>query len=419
MNTYYHTHELERRFEMSKKDENLVAEAMASMSHLLRHRNGIVIPDMPGIKGRKIDQIKLGKKVIYLNNEIPALIQDTFANLGYEQKDGTKPLIAAKRKTEHGWHLIIKLPPGASFKQVKEQKHYFEDATNSWIELEWKHGKVHMEIQMGELPNYVEYSFNPDDYPNMFLPIPIGYSRKQLEVLDLPDAPHMLIAGATGGGKTSAINSIIHSVLHKAIVVMIDRKGVDFTYLEDHILVATTNDEAYAVLAALTNEYEKRKAIMNRYRVKKWKDCPEYMPYIVLVIDELAELSKDCFVMFDSLVRLARMTGISIIAASQRTSVQVIPGDTRSNFLARMCFRVGSETDSRVVLGEDCGLAGQLSAVKGRAIYRFGLDTLEVQAMYLSDAKAEQRIKEIPKRKELIAVDTKARESQTKRLKPR
>lgn len=404
---------------MSKKDENLVAEAMASMGHLLRHRNGIVIPDLPGIKGRKIDQIKLGKKVIYLNNEIPALIQDTFFNLGYERKDGTKPLIASKRKTEYGWHLVINLPAGVSFNKVNNDLDFFQDATNSWIELEWLKGKCHMNIQTGELPTLVEYDFNPDDYKDMILPIPIGYSRTKLVTLDLPSSPHMLIAGATGGGKTSEINAIIHSVIDRAIVVIIDLKAVDFTYLEDHLLVAVEEDQAHAVLLALNTEFDRRKNLLRQYKVKKWHQLPEELPYIVVVIDEILELHKESFPLLDRLVRLARMTGISIIAASQRTSVQVIPGDMRANFLARMCFQVGSEGDSRVVLGEDCGLAGRLPSVKGRAIYRFGLDTLEVQTMYLSDEEAEKRMLYFPKRKEMIAVDTKARESQTKRLKPR
>ena len=389
--------------------DNIMKEVQLSFGSLWRHRSAI------NIIGKEIDRIKIGKKTYYLDNHIPGIILDTFDNLNYEQKDGTKPVIAAKRKTPHGWHLVINLPPGVSFKDIKNHKHYFQDSVNAWIDLEWKHGKCHMDIQTGELPEFIEYAFNPADY-KMFLPIPIGYSRPNLTILNLPDSPHLLIAGATGWGKTSLINAIIHSVIHKAIVVMIDRKGVDFTYLEEHILVAITNEEAYAVLLALTAEYEKRKSILRKHKVKKWSQCPEEMPYIVLIVDEIAELNKECFALLDGLVRLARATGISVIAASQRTSVQVISGDTRSNFLARICFRVGSEADSRVVLGEDCGLAGQLPAIKGRAIYRYGLDTIEVQTMFLSDERAELMLQDIPVRKEVIPV---VRESQVKRLRAR
>jgi S-DNA-T family DNA segregation ATPase FtsK/SpoIIIE len=405
---------------MSRKEDNAFAEAVTAMSYLLRHRGPIRIPALPGIKPRTIDTIKLGTKTIYLNNTIPALIEDTFANLGYEQKDGTKPVIAAKRKTEYGWHLVINLPPGVSFKQLKNDKDYFQDATNAWIELEWKAGKCHMNIQVGELPTYIEYQWDPELYANMKLPIPIGYSRTQPIVLDLPESPHLLIGGSTGYGKTSLIMAIIQAVIGKTYVVIIDLKGIDFGYLENHCLLAQSNEEATLVLAALNNEFEKRKLILRRYKVRKWSDCPEPIPYIVVIIDEIAELSKDNIILMDRLVRLARATGISIIAASQRTSTQVIPGDTRSNFVARICFKVASAADCRVIMGEDCGLAGEMMPIKGRAIYRFGIDLLEVQSMFLNPDKAEELILLSPKRRWNIEPEPKpVQEAKTKRLRAR
>lgn len=332
-----------------------------------------------------------------------------------EQRDGTKPVLASKRKTDYGWHLVWNLPPGVSYNQIKNHKDFFQDACNAWIELEWLHGKCHMNIQLGELPSYINYHWEPADHSKLLLPVPIGYSRTNLITLDLPESPHFLIAGATGFGKTSMIMAIIHCLLHTAVVVVIDLKGIDFAYLENHCLVAQSNEEAYAVLTALNKEYERRKPILRKYKVRKWNDCPEPLPYIVVVIDELAELNKECFALFDRLVRLARATGISIIAASQRTSTQVISGDTRSNFVARMCFKVGTDADSRVVLGEDCSLAGQLPAVKGRAIYRYGINTIETQSMYLSPERAEELlILTKPQRRWNIEP---VREPPTKRLK--
>lgn len=387
---------------MARKKEPGIEEILASIKYSWRHRQGF------SIKGKR-----------YLDNHIPGLILDVFDNLDYEQKDGTKPVIAAKRRTQHGWHLVINLPPGVSFKQVKNQKDFFQDACNGWIELEWLHGKCHMNIQLGELPNFIEYQWEPAEHSKLLLPIPIGYARTSLITLDLPESPHFLIAGATGFGKTSMIMAIIHCLLHTAVVVVIDLKGIDFAYLENHCLVAQSNEEAFAVLTALNKEYERRKPILRKYKVRKWSDCPEPLPYIVVVIDELAELDKECFFLMDRLVRLARATGISIIAASQRTSTQVISGDTRSNFVARMCFKVGTDADSRVVLGEDCGLAGQLPAIKGRAIYRYGIDTIEVQSMYLSPEKAEELlVLTKPQRRWNIDV-TKNREPERKRLKAR
>jgi S-DNA-T family DNA segregation ATPase FtsK/SpoIIIE len=403
---------------MPRKEENVFAEALQSMGYLFRHRGSIRIPDLPGIKGRTIDTIKIGKKVIHLDNAIPALIQDTFYNLGYERKDGTKPVIAAKRKTEHGWHLVIQLPPGISFRKVKEDINCFQDAVNAWINLEWKHGKCHMNIQVGELPDFIKYQWDYQLYSKMKLPIPIGYSRTKLIVLDLPESPHFLIGGSTGYGKTSLIMSIIQAVINRAYVIIIDLKGIDFPYLQEHCLLAQTNEEANLVLLALNAEFEKRKLILRKYRTRKWSDCPEEMPYIVTIIDELAELNKENMELLDRLVRLARATGISIIAASQRTSTSVIPGDTRSNFVARICYKVPSPADCRVIMGEDCGLAGEMAPIKGRAIYRFGIDLLEVQSMYLSPEQAEELVLLSPERK----WDIEQRQTvkpQTKRLAPR
>ena len=260
-----------------KQEENVFAEALQSMGYLLRHRGPIHIPDLPGLKGRTIDTIKIGKKVIHLDNAIPALIQDTFYNLGYERKDGTKPVIAAKRKTDYGWHLVWNLPPGVSFSQVMKDTNYFEDAVNAWIEMDWKNGKLHMNIQVGELPTMVKYAWELSEYKNMVLPIPIGYSRTRLQVLDLAESPHLLIGGTTGFGKTSMIASIIHSVMYRAVVVIIDLKGIDFEYLRDHCLVAITNEEAYQVLTALNKEYERRRDIIRKYKVRKAINCPEDM----------------------------------------------------------------------------------------------------------------------------------------------
>jgi S-DNA-T family DNA segregation ATPase FtsK/SpoIIIE len=306
---------------------------------------------------------------------------------------------------------------------LKNDKDYFQDAVNAWIELEWKAGKCHMNIQVGDLATQaIPYRWDINAYSDMVLPIPIGYSRTGLTVLDLPESPHLLIAGATGYGKTSMVASVIHSVMHRAIVVIIDLKGIDFEYLRGHCLVAITNEEASRVLIAMNKEFERRRDILRKYRIRKFSACPEEMPYMVLVIDELMELSKDNLALLDRLVRLARATGISVIAASQRTSTTVIPGDTRANFVARCCFKVPSAIDSRVVLGEDCNLAADLPGnVKGRCVYRFGIDTIELQSMFLHPDIADKMVLEIPQQRRwnIEPEPTPVPEAKTKRLRAR
>lgn len=390
-----------------RKEDNILAEAGASVKYLWRHRAGLY----------GLNHIKIFGRTLHIDNRIPALIEDTFANLGYEQKDGSKPVIAAKRRTKNGWHLVIHLPPGVSFGQVKRDREFFADATNSWVELEWKHGKCHMNIQAGELPENIHYEWTAPE--KMYLPVPIGFSRSGLITLDLTEAPHMLIGGSTGGGKTNFLRCLVHSVIDRAIVVIIDPQIVDFYYLHNHAILATNEHEIAQVLTLLNQEHDRRIGILLRNQAVKVQECEGELPFIVVVVDELAEIkSQELMAMLDRLVRLSRKTGISIVAASQRTSVQVIPGDTRMNFLARVCFKVATEADSRVILGEDCGLAGQLPAIKGRAIYRFGLELHEVQTMNLPRAIAGELAATITSYgRDLI--EQPETESKVKRLKPR
>lgn len=370
-----------------KAEENVLTEAMSAARYLWNHRAGI----------GAWDQIRIGRKVIYLDNQIPALIEDVFHNLKYEQPDGQRPVISAKRKTATGWHLVINLPPGVSFNQVRRDKEFFETAVNGWVEMEWQRGKLHMNITTGELPESIDYAWTPSLYPKMYLPIPIGYSRSGLVILDLTESPHLLVGGSTGYGKTNFIRVLLHSLMQHADICMIDRKGVDFPYIENQILLATEESDANRALTLLNNEHDRRVQVLKRNGAVKVQECAEPLPFIVLIIDELAELrSKESMELLDRLIRLARATGLSVIAASQRTSVKTIPGDTRANFVARICFRVATEADSRVVLGEDCGLAGTIPAIKGRAIYRFGLDLQEVQTMSLDRARAGELAQSIP-----------------------
>lgn len=295
------------------------------------------------------------------------------------------PVLMLLYSVDYGWHLIWQLPPGVSFNDIKAHKQYFQDACNSWIELEWKHGKCHMNVQAGELPEMVPYHWEPGHYESMSLPIPVGYSRVNLYVFDLVDSPHFLIGGSTGYGKTSLERVIIHSLIDRAVIVIIDFKQVDLEYLRDRIILAVTDEEALAILEALNREYERRIQLLRRYKVTKIQEYPhpEEMPFIVVIVDELAELDDRCKERIDRLARLARATGISLIVASQRTSTKVVSGDTRFNFVARICYKVPSPADFRVILGEDCGLAGDLPSTKGRCIFRFGLETVELQSMHL------------------------------------
>ncbi|ACV64432.1 cell divisionFtsK/SpoIIIE [Desulfofarcimen acetoxidans DSM 771] len=351
--------------------------------------------------GRKIEQLKIPliNKTIYLDNKVPGLILDTIDNLNLTAKDGRKPILCGKKRTTNGWHLIFNLPPGISFNRVKRYREYFQDAANGLIDLTWN-GALQMTIHTGRLPQRLPYCWEPEEYTKMSLPAPVGVSHGGPVLFNLTDSPHLLIAGVPGFGKSNFLHVLIHSLLSKALVAIIDLKRLEFAYLGSHAALARTEAEALALMESLNREMERRIGILEAAGVVKVQDYQgEDMPYIIAIIDELAELKDDrTMELVDRITRLARAVGISVVAATQRPSTKVLPGDTRAMFQARLCFQVADELNSRMVLGESCPLAAHLPGIKGRAIFKFGIEEKEVQTMFLPLKQAKAILNKNPVR---------------------
>lgn len=266
------------------------------------------------------------------------------------------------------------------------------------------------------------------------LPVAIGYTITQkVKVFDLADAPHLLVAGATKQGKSVGLNVLIASLLfskHPAELkfVFIDPKMVEFSayakllkhYLAVLPTAASETDEmngaivkdaksAEMILRSVCIEMDERyqllsKALVNNVKLynEKYKDrhlLPteghRYMPYLVVVVDEYADLTMSVGGGSDSkaiarsistsIIRLAqkgRAAGIHVVLATQRPSVDVITGLIKANFPTRIAFRVFSQTDSRTIL--DSGGAEKLIG-KGDMIYYAGADVERVQCAFISN----------------------------------
>ena len=200
------------------------------------------------------------------------------------------------------------------------------------------------------------------------LPMAIGQDAGGAPVsLDLAALPHMLIAGATGSGKSVCINSIIASLLltktpDKLRFLMVDPKRVELTPFNGipHLMapVITDIDEVNTALLSLMREMFRRYKVMEDVGVRNLtaynKKAPEPWPYLVLVVDELADLMiAGGFEVEQNLVRLAqlgRATGIHLVLATQRPSVNVVTGLLKANIPTRIAFAVASQVDSRVIL---------------------------------------------------------------------
>ena len=192
-------------------------------------------------------------------------------------------------------------------------------------------------------------------------------------ITDLKKLPHLLIAGTTGSGKSVGINAMLLSLLYRNSpqtlrLMMIDPKMLEFSIYNDipHLLtpVITQAKQAITALSNMVAEMERRYTIMSHARVKNIESYNEKMkeeggeqfPYIVVIIDELADLmmtsGKDVELYIGRLAQMARASGIHLIVATQRPSVDVVTGLIKANLPSRISYRVGQRIDSKVILDQ-------------------------------------------------------------------
>jgi DNA segregation ATPase FtsK/SpoIIIE-like protein len=211
------------------------------------------------------------------------------------------------------------------------------------------------------------------DFSTQQIPLIIGVDTMgKPAIIDLLSMPHLLIAGSTGSGKSVGMHSIVASIiaLHKpeeVKLIMIDPKRLEFSYYNDipHLLFPLINDapKAIAALSWLVKEMERRYIILSKNNVRKISDfhtinpaTKTEMPFIVLLIDELADLmmvaGKEIELELARLAQMARAAGIFLIVATQRPSVDVITGLIKVNFPSRIAYRVTSKIDSRTILDQ-------------------------------------------------------------------
>ena len=257
----------------------------------------------------------------------------------------------------------------------------------------------------------------------MELPIAIGKTiSNETLVVDLVKMPHLLMAGATGQGKSVGLNAVLTSLLYKkhpaeVKFVLVDPKKVELTLfnkIERHYLaklpdteeaIITDNKAVIKTLNSLCiemdNRYEMLKNAMCRNikeynaKFKQRKLNPEsgnvFLPYIVLIIDEFADLimttGKEVETPIARLAQLARAVGIHLIIATQRPSVNVITGIIKANFPARIAFRVTSKIDSRTIL--DSGGADQLIG-RGDMLYTQGNDLVRIQCAFVDSPEIKK-----------------------------
>jgi S-DNA-T family DNA segregation ATPase FtsK/SpoIIIE len=229
-------------------------------------------------------------------------------------------------------------------------------------------------------------------------------------VADLARMPHLLVAGATGSGKSVFINSMIMSMLYRAgpdevKMLMIDPKLLELSVYDGipHLLapVVTSPKDASEMLRRMVFEMERRyrvladKGVRNIDSFNASASAAERLPYIVIIIDELADLMLASSAQVeDSIARLAQMAraaGIHLILATQRPSVDVITGVIKANFPARVAFQVSSGTDSRTIIG---GQGAEQLIGRGDMLFMLpGLKMLRVHGALVTEAEVNEAVR--------------------------
>ncbi len=282
-----------------------------------------------------------------------------------------------------------------------------------------------------EVPNktreivYIKSVINTKKFVENDLELPIALGKtieNEVFMFDLTKMPHLLIAGATGSGKSVGINTIITCLLYKCHpddlkFVLIDPKKIELSLyrnIQNHYLailpgseepIVTDTSKALETLQSVTKEMDERYELMKMAMVRDIKSYNEkfkageledelghrHLPYIVVVIDELADLMMTAGKQIEEpiarLAQLARAIGIHLVVATQRPSVNVITGTIKANFPARMAYQVASKVDSRTIL--DSGGADQLVG-NGDMLFSNGAGMTRIQNAYVATEEVEK-----------------------------
>jgi S-DNA-T family DNA segregation ATPase FtsK/SpoIIIE len=280
-----------------------------------------------------------------------------------------------------------------------------------------------------EIPNKyretvtIKELLSDDNFKNTDHKIPICIGKDisgTIEVIDLSKTPHLLVAGTTGSGKSVFINTLLTSILYKFSpdelrLILIDPKMLELSVYNDiaHLLTPVVTEPKKAIIALkwVCKEMERRYSLMNEENTRSLdgfnQKASEKLPYIIVFIDEMADLmmtaGKEVEHYVQRLAQMARACGIHLVMATQRPSVDIITGSIKANFPSRISFQVASKYDSRTVLGE-IG-AEQLLGNGDMLMSKNGGNLIRYQSAFISDNEVNKLIKEIKRSQQVQYLD--------------
>ncbi len=256
------------------------------------------------------------------------------------------------------------------------------------------------------------------EWKKMAVPVILGKDiQGEMQIMDLVKTPHLLIAGSTGAGKSVCVNSMILSILYKRSpdqvkLILIDPKIVELKLYNDipHLLtpVITEPKKAMQALQYCLCEMERRYALLDgmgvrdissyNKRIVERRIATEKLPYLIIVIDEFADLmattGKQLETVVARLAAMSRAVGIHLVLATQRPSIDVITGLIKANIPSRVAFMVASKTDSRIIIDQ---MGAEKLLGKGDMLYASSTDPfpVRIQGAFVSDQEVENVVEAV------------------------
>lgn len=303
----------------------------------------------------------------------------------------------------------VVLNPGGTFKKIERYSTEIalglKSISNPLIYPVPKQGIIRIEMMVQELENILfneiicSQEFLKSNYK---LPIALGKTKEGNPlIVDLTEFPHLLIGGATGSGKSVLLHTIINSLLlsNNSKLALIDTKRIEFSYYENisklYCPVAKDVDSSLLMLNNLIDEMENRFYTLERAGCRNINEYNGKMEYIVVVIDELADLmlssEKKAQELICRLAQKSRACGIHIIMATQRPSVDIVTGALKANFPVRIGCQVSSAVDSRVILDKGGAetLFGKGDAILDGLQYKF----IRFKGSYINESDILMNVK--------------------------
>lgn len=352
--------------------------------------------------------------------------QKLFRMCGLINKAEQLPVIIKKTKKDKETTLVLHLPAGLSQKHFEQKQEELEQYLNAKIEFGFNKNLI-LKLISKNLSSMYNYIFQGCEKP---LEVYCGETYEGKFILDIEKCPHILMAGETNSGKTSALDNIVLSLIlnpHNIDLHLIDFQAVGLGIFENCKKVksyAETPEDFSKLLNEMEEENKKRlklfRSVKNKVYIEKlsvWNEKfpDKALPYKVIVIDEFARLAEkeyeDILEKFRTRVSMDRKVGIHYIVSMQRPDVKCISGSIKANMPTRIAFKTVSQVDSEVIL--DQGGAEDIKE-QGRFLIKYCGIIQEVQALFIEPDKVRGFIKKHNKLKSKQDIENEKKEQMKK-----